>query len=529
MKRPDFGNFDFNFKIKVPEHKWKTVAKKYLGKDSQVHEMQCITDSLCKPLLGHQDIDETWVQIYANCSKINARLKEAGGFVFNKHYLIPDEFSTKNVKVEPAENYVSKKTVFVSGFLIPKSKLSGVSSGFFINGNKLGNLDGIADNNRNSIVSNFGYFFTPRLVNRPDYGYNTLRPEQEHLSEQLSPFLGGFVCFKDRKRLEFPPLFGRGGIGYANNRVIITTSWEIEKCFVFLGNAEVEFSKDAINTKDSGLEAKLYTPQYTTPESLDEEAKLLNNPSYDGWKRFSQTIGRDMVNLVIYNRGNGNVPVPEIAYARFGEIVMPSCGVVVSLNKEKFKQVFPEIELANGDYIDKSLLDNIKINFSINPPKGISDDDWKNLEFFYSGAHPLIAEGQDYTKDYKSLMQNMYKNMQLHPHSLQTQETFIPNSFRREPRCVLVETKDDKIGTFVFSGRYEDSIGVNYFELAAILRDVHKDNLKNVFMLDSGSAVKLGYVGEDGETVPLMMPAIGDRNYIGNIKGNVYSLLFYSL
>jgi hypothetical protein len=522
MRQHEFREVSAGMKNIIPALKWVREKKKYMASDSKVKEMDCITDGLCKPLLPKQDIDDLWQKIYSNCSFMQKKLQKLGGSLHFSHFLLPDKF-TVNVDAEPVPRQIARRTVFASGFLVPRNKISALAGGFYIRGDQMGDLDNIAAQHKNSIVSNFAYFFTPELVSRPDYGYNTLRPEDEHLPKGLSPFLGGFAY----DRGDFPPLFNRGGIGFIDNKVFVVSSWNVKRCTVFISRNPVEVN--SVNVPDTGQDAILYTPKYTTGASLSEEKKVLEDPNYTGWMRFAEKVGNGRVNIVVSNRGNGEYPVPEIVYCRFGEIIMPSCCAVVSFSRKKFIEIFPDIKISEGSYLDRKLTAGIDISFKVNPPEEVSEKEWKNISFFYSGLHPLMAGGKNFAENMDTIMENMYEHYQLHPRSLQAQETYIPNPFRREPRCLLVQTNDDKIGIFTFSGRYECSVGANYFEVMSVLKKIHGDNLKNVFMLDSGSAVKLGYVDEKGETQPLMLPSIGVRNYIGNIKGNVYSLLFFRL
>ena len=119
-----------------------------------------------------------------------------------------------------------------------------------------------------------------------------------------------------------------------------------------------------------------------------------------------------------------------------------------------------------------------------------------------------------------------------HPSFQLSQESFALSPIIRNPSNILIETESG-IGSIIFTGRYEMSIGaclLDEINLINILnqKNVFGEPIKNAIKLDGGSGAKVIFL-QNQELFPLNIPAPGIRNDLGDANSNFYHGLILEL
>lgn len=290
-------------------------------------------------------------------------------------------------------------------------------------------------------------------------------------------YLGGFFIRRGREFVGYPPHFGTCGVGVTKRgRPLLIDNISLKGGSAYFDRARIDWKAGDINRR------LIFTPALRT----------------------DRLIGGGKVNIVVFNEGTGTHPVPQIAYIKEGAIRPPAAGILFSLEKSAFKKL--------------NIKPNAKVRFAFEP--WFDKKLWEGLSACYEGLIQFLPNGQP---DFGPW---------LHPNAILTQETFIPNHYRREPRAVLLQTPR-YFGAFVFSGRYEHSIGVSFAELVPLLKKIIRkltpeETGQKIIGLDSGSAAKLCLI-INGEIFPLNWIAPGTRNRMGDPNGNTYSSLLLNI
>lgn len=413
-------------------------------------------------------------QIEKNIGETRLLLEKAGGVFVSGHVgLSPDR------KINATDLVFEKKprrlkTTFVSGFFIPWNNIQETRIGFYPQEGEIPPLNETVKNSQGTwLLTNLGYFLTQKLIS----AHNAKHPEGEHLSKNAKGYLGGFFVRKGSEFIGYPPHFGTCGVGITKEgRPILVDRVELKGGSVWFDNTKLDWKKNDVN-KDF-----LFTPAFST----------------------EKPIGEGKVNVVIFNEGGGTYPIPKIAYIKEGAICQPAAGIVFSIEKSLFKKL--------------EVRPDAKVRFEFEP--WFDKKVWESFDSFYEGLLKLSSEG---VADFEPW---------LHPNACLTQETYIPNPYRREPRAVLVQT-ENYFGGITFSGRYEYSIGISFTEMSPFIQKIVeesgiKEKIEKIVSLDGGSGVKLCLV-ENGKIRPLNWIAPGTRNRMGDPNGNTYSALLLKI
>ncbi|MDP2600811.1 MAG: hypothetical protein Q8P84_08800 [Deltaproteobacteria bacterium] len=465
---------------------WRQTEKQYFLEDPSklcfIEENPDISGSPLWPSDSSFDAE----RITTNLNAAQETLKKIGGFVFARHLVLNGERELDSENLCWQENPSKLSTTFVSGFLLPRSRISASRIGFYPKEGEIPSLKESVKNLKGTwLASNLGYFITSKLIRQ----LNSRHPKEEHLQESDNSYLGGYFVRQKDGMIAYPPHFGTCGVGITKNgEPVLVNDVRLGGGTIEIGDQKFKWSEVDVNPKSAdGKQLVVYTPSHNL-----------------------ETIGKNRINVVVVNEGQGTYPAPKIAYIKDGELRQPAGAVVFSFPSSRRKSG------SSRDWIPASAGMTVKFEFE----PWFDEKLWNSLDCFYEGLMELSLDGHHNFKDW------------LHPNAVLTQETFIPNPLRREPRNILIET-EKYFGSFAFSGRYEHSLGISFDEIIPALKNIlnqlaPKQNLKKVFSLDGGSGAKLCLV-KNGEVGALNWVAPGMRNRLGDPNGNTYSCLLLNI
>lgn len=482
---------------------WKKISKRYFHGDPArtcfIEKNSAISGTPLWPKdpLFQPEAVETALK------EVRKILKKSKGLVFQGHIPLQPDRETDPENISVLLKPRPLKTTFVSGFLFPKSSIQESRIGFYPHQGSTPLLAEITQDMQGVwLATNLGYFLTKRLIVTEkegglSYSHNSRHPAEEHLQPGDNAYLGGFFLRNADSFEGYPPHFETAGCGVLRSgKPVVIDKVTLRGGVCHLDDLALKWNTEAVNPSDStGKPVVLYTPSFRTPAT----AKAIQK---DQWREYRSILGNERINIVIINAGTGIHPRPKIAYVRDGSLLQPAGGIVLSLDRS-WKNKIPA---------------GTSVRFEFEP--WFDEKTWGNLACFYEGLMPLPAEGEP---DFEAW---------LHPHACLTQETYVPNHCRREPRAVLVQTPR-YFGAFCFSGRYEYSIGVSLKEMGPLVRHfVRKmkpgEEIEKIVSLDGGSGAKLCLV-QSGNVKPLSWVAPGTRNRLGDPNGNTYSCLMLNI
>lgn len=453
---------------------WQKVSKQYFLGDSP---KPCFIEKnprISGTPLWPKDEQLDCKKIENNLSETRLLLEKTGGTVFWGHILLSPDRNIAPVELSLETKPRRLATTFLSGFLVPSTAIQKTQIGFYPYQGEVPSLNETVKNWQGSwLLTNLGYFLTQKLMDT----HNERHPLDEHLSPNSKGYLGGFFIRQSEKFIAYPPHFGTCGVGITKaGKPVLVDEVLLQGGSVYFDEAKLDWKKEDVNKNI------LFTPALST----------------------DQPMGENKVNVVIFNEGTGKYPVPKIAYIKKGAILQPAAGIVFSLDPAVFQKLNIRV--------------NSRVRFEFEP--WFDQTIWENLDCFYEGLLKLTPnQAVDFT-DW------------LHPNACLTQETYIPNLYRREPRAALVQTQN-YFGAIAFSGRYEYSLGISFREMGPIVNQLisrwnPQEKIQKLVSLDGGSSVKLCLV-HNGEMKPLNWIAPGTRNRIGDPDGNTSSALLIQL
>lgn len=412
-------------------------------------------------------------KIESHLKKTKEILNQLGGDCFFGHIALNPERKVDATRLKTAAKPKRLETAFVSAFLLPSSSIQQTQVGFYPHKGEIPHLsETVKDLKGIWLLTNLGYFLTEKLID----AHNSRHPKGEQLSNNDNGYLGGFFVRHGNEFIGYPPHFGTCGVGITKEgKPTLVDEVELKGGTVWFDDTKLDWKKEDIGHF-------LFTPAFSTDTG----------------------IGENKVNIVIFNEGTGAYPVPKIAYIKEGAIRQPAAGIVFSLQKPLFKKL--------------KIGTHSKIRFEFEP--WFDKKLWDNFDCFYEGLLKLSPKGEP---DFVPW---------LHPNACLTQETYIPNSYRREPRAVLIQTQN-YFGAVAFSGRYEYSLGISFQEMGPIIERIvsqcsPKEKIQKMVSLDGGSSAKLCLI-VDGNIKPLNWIAPGARNRMGDPNGNTYSALLLKI
>lgn len=477
---------------------WQKVEKKYF-KDDPVRPcyVESDTDRSGSPLWPR---DERFhpEKISHNLELAHKELATVGGEVFYGHLKLSDDRKTF-LNFELEQNPTPLESVFVSAILIPTDKITSSEIGFHLKEGSIPKLsETIKHSDQMSVVTNLGHCITRNLIIKHseggrDYSHNQRHDFEESLPESMNSYLGGFFVRGQNELIAGPVLFGTAGVGVRQNgQPVLIDDIKLKGGKVQIGEASFSWTAQDVNPEIASQPVVLYTPSFNA-----------KNSDTQNWKNYEKRIGENRINIVIMNQGDGSKPVPIVAYVKEGSLKQPAGAVVLSLDNSLRNQLpkqFTDVKFEFEPWFEKNL--------------------WDDLVCFYEGLIGFHKDGSPNFDQWK------------HPHAILTQETYIPNPIRREPRLCFAQMKNH-FGIFVFSGRYQDSIGLSYQEVFPVIQGLLKqrkinETIESIICLDSGSSVKACLV-KNNDVLPLNWVAPGSRNQMGDEQGNTHSTMTFQI
>ncbi len=442
-------------------------------------------------------------RIEKNLHKIRTALAKRGGMALWGHVPLDSQRRVPQGRaflLSPTPQRLA--STFVSGVLLPKAAMTTTHMGFLPTQGTMPPLSHVTKKLPGTwLLSNLGYFVTPRLIEGPETGgfpfaHNARHPAAEHLRRDDIAYLGGFVVRDSGSSAQFPPLFATGAAGVRRSGALtLIDDVAVRGGTITIGDAALAWSAQDVNPSVADdRPVILYTPSFTT----DATRAATQSGAWESYRSF---VGEDRINLILANIGTGEHPQPRIAYAVDGACLQPATAHVISIARAHFKARWPSPAL----------------NWRLMPvmmecEPWCDTATWNDCTTMYEGLMPL------HQPDFLRAWQ--------HPHAIMAQETFLPNPLRREPRIALVET-EQHVGVICCSGRYEWSIGISLQEQWPLLQScvaayLPGEPLLRALGLDGGSGAKLCLV-QDGVPHALNWVAPGRRNKFGALADNTYS------
>jgi hypothetical protein len=261
-----------------------------------------------------------------------------------------------------------------------------------------------------------------------------------------------------------------------------------------IGAFEIAWDAEQVNRLRPGKPA-IFTP-YLSQE--DEGADPFS---------YRKALGRGRLNLVII----GN----RVRCIRWGDVLLPSIGVVVSLPGETGRALVDTFGLREGagGYYPPAVPE---IDLDLQGPAALAPEIWRKLRWAYGGGISLIREHRGIFDGGMDGIAAFRREGWLSPLSRQTQESPVHDTEARHPRTALGLTAKGQLCVIVFSGRSALSRGVNYREMCDLARRYFGD-LADLVNVDGGASSFLGF-GCGGTFTELSYPACSDTTPTGLVR-----------
>ena len=423
-------------------------------------------------------------------------------------------------------NWEHLKTTLVSYWLVKKDLIENAKSNFYI---KEGIINPLTDYTKsyrnNTLISNGGFFVTKNLIysgqNSKKWALLNRYTDQEYqLSQNLSPFYGFYYVENNNGNIysTVDDSMDRGLVGIRKDgKINLLNKLQISSYNLKMTNDKLIRIR-SINSTDNNIPVTIFNSCFSTEKIKILQKKIKSSFWYDAdWQHYKEIIENNRYNIFITNRGEGEYPAEYIELGFDGYFPIFNFGYIVSFEKEFFKKNFGNFE----DFIQKHKGHKIQL---IPHSTSVNLLDYKQI---YTVSVPIIS---NYKTNFSSklaeeIMESLDKMNFTHPSFQLSQESFALSPIIRNPSNILVETESG-IGSIIFTGRYEMSIGACFLDEINLINILNKQNvfgepIKNAFKLDGGSGAKVIYL-DNGELYPLNIPAPGIRNSLGDGNSNFY-------
>lgn len=338
----------------------------------------------------------------------------------------------------------------------------------------------------NGIVSNFLFFLTPKLAEL----YNDLRKDRPSECARFgAEHLDYMLCSENGVRKETFPLFRKTCIAMKNNGEFIFFNFRLGGGRIRVGSRWISWQKQDVDPAVPSLVC-VYTP-YASRADQEEDRQT-----------YRKAVGSGRVNLVILQ--------DRIQCIRSGDVILPSVGVVVSLEKETGGALLTDLgvsALEDGYY--KPIEEPIEIR--LDPPAGIDTADWEQIQWAYGGGLSLILEHKA-VSDLEDMIPWFEEEGWMSPLSRQTQESSL-HEIIKHPRTAIGLTDSGDLLILVFSGRTRLSTGADYVEMCRIARKLYPD-VRTLMNADGGGSAVLGLVCQ-GSFMELSYPSTSEGSTVG--------------
>lgn len=359
------------------------------------------------------------------------------------------------------------------------------------------------------IFSNFLFFLTPKLAGL----YNELRKDRPR--EQIA-VTGGhldyMLCRESGKRMETFPLYRKACIAMKADGSFLMFHYRLGGGVISVSGCEIRWEAedvDRIDPKASHRPVQVYTPYM----SGTDEAEACKTEEY------RCLVGEGRLNLVIVQE--------RIVCVRRGDVVLPSIGVVISLDASRGQEFLQKTGcgLRENGYYD---CDGLELTVELDGPAGIPEEQWRQVRWAYGGGLSLIVDGchvygaeesenTDAGSDGGRKHQTDWIREEgwLSPLSRQTQETEI-HRLAKHPRTAIGMTENGDLFVLVFSGRTLLSTGADYREMCRIAGKLFPD-VRYMMNADGGGSSVLG-LAVNGYFMELSYPATSFGSCAGMVR-----------
>lgn len=350
-------------------------------------------------------------------------------------------------------------------------------------------------NGETGVVSNFLFFLTPKLAAL----YNDLRADRPYeMASAGEGHLDYKLCDKNGQRVETFPLFRKMCIARKEDGGYLFFNFR-------LGGGEIRVNGHSFRWEKAQVDGDkgdviVYTPYLSNDE---QEADRLT---------YRKMVGEGRVNLVILQ--------DRIHCVRYGSVVLPSVGVVVSLTAEAAQGLLEDLPALADGYFDAS---GLRLAVHLDAPEGVEDKIWRTVRWAYGGGLSLIKDGKALS-DCEDQQAWFAREGWMSPLSRQTQESAL-HVMAKHPRTAIGTAKNGDMVILVYSGRTQLSSGADYNEMCYIAQQMFPD-VTTLMNVDGGASAVLGLV-HDGTFVELSYPATSSNSCAGMVRP-VKTLLYVS-
>ena len=318
------------------------------------------------------------------------------------------------------------------------------------------------------IYSNFLFFLTPVLARL----YNALRNDrpQEQIDFEKQ-HLDYMMVNAEGKRTETFPLFKKACIAMKEDGTFLFFNFRLGGGRIRLGKTELCWSREDVDPEDlQGRSVCVLTPY------------LSNRDVHENTSNYIKPVGEGGINLVVIQ--------DRIICIRKGSVLLPSIGVVISLDEETGMSLLRENELyLNADGYADGYLSAPEV--MLDPPEGISPDEWAQVAWAYGGGLSLILDGKGICdEDGPGMLKCLEEEGWMSPLSRQTQESAL-HLPARHPRTAIGVTDSGELVILVYSGRTKRSGGADYAQMIDVARKMYPD-IRCLMNADGGGSAMLG-------------------------------------
>ena len=357
----------------------------------------------------------------------------------------------------------------------------------------------IRKTDRFQLFSNFLFFLTPKLSRL----YNDLR--QDRPAEQLAfdkMHLDYMRCDVNGKRIETFPLFRKACIAMKDDGRFFFFNFRLGGGRMKIGDCPIAWRAEDVDvyaSANAGKEQHIRQVQIYTPYStIDSEGADM--------KSFRLPVGEGRLNIIIVQ--------DQITCIRYGSVILPSIGVVISLDEKLGKEflLINNLCILEDGYVAHR---NLDLTLELDCPAGVLEDDWKHVKWAYGGGLSLILNGTGLNDTPVTMVQQLRYEGWLSPLSCQTQESAM-HKLIKHPRTAIGTTNDGALVIIVYSGRTRLSTGADYNEMIIIARKLFP-NIKNLMNVDGGGSAMLG-MAIDGNFMELSYPSTSIESCAGMMR-----------
>ncbi|MBR6709178.1 MAG: phosphodiester glycosidase family protein, partial [Clostridia bacterium] len=343
------------------------------------------------------------------------------------------------------------------------------------------------------IASNFLFFLTGGLTSL----YNRLREDRPHEQASLSRRHLDYMLTYDEqgRRTESFPLFRKTCIALKENGEFLFFNFRLGGGKITFGETALTWTAADVDPTEDAPAAPVcvYTP-YLSCSDGDADRST-----------YRRAVGADRVNFVLMQ--------DRILCVREGDVILPSIGVVVSLEAGYGRSVLTALGLApieDGYYSP----DGLSMSVELDPPAGIPADEWATVRWAYGGGLSLILDGQA-VSDREDMESWFAEEGWMSPLSRQTQESAL-HKLVKHPRTAIGAAENGDLLLLVFSGRTKLSSGADYREMCRITRALYPD-VRSLMNGDGGGSAMLGLVC-DGRFMELSCPSTSVGSCVGMVR-----------